>query len=301
MRRVRWHNPTILADELWLILSSVEGEETGPVRISDSLTGDDFNDVSVPSLNLNPFDLSFPEQLDRPVESTRQNEETDSWTSVFETWTWERTSVPGKVLSGPTGTDKDKYQVELYPHGDLVSVRPNLFGDSARDEPLKTTREVTEKTDTTLEKDDWILVWVINELKETLFETRRDGALVDRHTSYEIVQSQYLSFAGGGGGGGNWVGVVTESVPPGDANFAGKGRGDLYKITASGQYVLHESDVVFHNTVEATIAVGKIVQLKEVPLGTLDGEELTPEEKAESESGSQLYVIDVESCSDFNP
>lgn len=272
-RRTSWHDADILADEVWLILSSLQGQDTGPLRVNDPVDGsDEFEDISFPDTNFPPADWAFPEapvvpdtefidDVDgdppgTPTTTVKPEEETREITSHH----WVRTIVPGQVTEVPAegeGGMGGTYQMKLFPHGDLTSSARNR----RRDTVLETTVEVENRSTTSLSVGDWALVWTIAEVVETTTETRRGEYLLDRHTSVGTAQQQYLLFPGGGGGGS--IGITTGTISASSGTTLGSGSVDKYTIV-DGELSLVSSGEVVYNTVPSSVQTGRVIQMKDV-------------------------------------
>jgi hypothetical protein len=122
LKRTRWKDPQILAEELFLILLQDQANDPGPTNITfpddsntqapfeiipDPLDGFLLPDLELPLPNPNPAELEqdAPEEVDQA--GTRRRKRTKTITQVL------RTVMPGVVTDG----SGDTYACTLYPNG----------------------------------------------------------------------------------------------------------------------------------------------------------------------------------------
>ncbi len=107
LRRTKWPDAAMLADELFTIFSKLSEETTGNIQVESSISGGVTDIEAGKTLSIPPFDLLFPEII--PDEVVTPSADTVTTVTKF----WQRATIPGKIISGSV----DSYVVRIYPNG----------------------------------------------------------------------------------------------------------------------------------------------------------------------------------------
>jgi hypothetical protein len=276
MRRTKWPNAVMLADELWLMLRGLDSGEADSATIRTTI-GDDIQ-IDGEDINIPPFDPVFPDIVFPDEPSVDEDPDTGETTVVQDQYVIERTVVPGQV----TGGGSPLFPMTIYPMGNLTSSAASSTAFSPANEPASLSVQVRQLDGGTPDVSDWAMVTVIREMLYTTTTTyNAQGGITNRNIDVSVVQSDYSVQPGGGGAGGA-IAVVVDEISSRDGTTAGTGTATIHSFDGTSWTPLVDElgeelePQTIYNSVSASIASGKVIQVKKI---------------------GGFWFIDVEDCS----
>jgi hypothetical protein len=285
MRRVKWPNAWMLADELWLILSSLEPPTTGKITMNDTLADDDtYTLPALKDLNIPPLDLEMPNAGTRqPVND--QDDLGDQLQNEVEECFWHRAVAIGEITGmGETST---QFLLTAYPNGELGNSCVNKWRE---DPEVPFTNEGVVATclgdPDAVEVGDWVMLVRFSQwMKKTVtLRDKRTMAIIDTETELTLLQEAFYFVAPSGGGGGT-VAMTTSEISALSGTTPGSGMMQRYRLEG-GTLVALGSPVQVYSSVRVAVESGKWIQAKKIA-----GRD------AEGQTTSNWWV-DVEDCKD---
>jgi len=276
MRRTKWPNAWMLADELWLILSSLEPVTTGKITVNPTQDAEDnytlppINDIYIP-----PLDLDYPNGgTYQPV-----NEQTDTGGQFQNTATttfWHRSTMPAIVTGEASGY---MFPVTVYPNGFLGNLGVNQWREDPQDNIIvdDTARCLGDPDE--VEVDDYVIFFHVAQWskEETTIRDKNTFGIVSQETELTRLQYQNLFIPVSGGGGGT-VCMSVSAISALSGLTPGSGAIQRYKLNPdTGDLEVFGAAVTAYSSVRVAVESGKWLQAKKI-----DGQ----------------WWIDVEDCKD---
>ena len=192
MRRTKWPSAHMLSDELFLIMSLVPDQTTGPLEAQPfglnlpPIPFPSFNDLNIPPLDLS-F-LEFPELQRQPFTNEQPGRGDSGGRHITNTrQTTKRETVPGTIVSG----SGDSYSVRVYPNG-LNTLGGNYLNDGLENrdvDNITTSGVITAKhpqmdAQAIIPSGTWVWVWRLVQIE--IIETTIygiEGEVLSKSTS----------------------------------------------------------------------------------------------------------------------
>lgn len=199
MRRTKWSDPNVLADELFLILSRAPDNTTGPITATPS--DNSFPPIEIPpveDLNIPPLDLGFldiPESNPQQTTTESPNQPEGGRSLVNIQTTFKRETVPGTIVSG----SGDSYSVQIYPQGLGSDYFSQTLGSRNANviqaKKIVTVRQPESVAGAVIPVGTWVLVWRFVEVAiiETI-QLNSTGGIISKNTNVVESATEHLMF-----------------------------------------------------------------------------------------------------------